>query len=344
MPQYADFSFVLQGPITAGDPLRTQAKLLRSVFPGCTLILSGFELDGGAASDARQRAPFDATVAALRELYDAVVLSEQPPALPNLKIDSGGNNVNRQVVSTLAGLQAVTTRYAVKVRNDAHLVSPELADRFLALATVGERPRAVGTGRILVNAFFTLDPRRDERMLYHVSDWVQVGFTEDLVAYWSVPEFLLDQAVYYLWHRYASGSTASERRFLARYAVEQWLTLCYARRKFEVRLDYHNDFDAERLAFYEEFLVDNFVVFRPESIGLVLPKYWFLNRSIGTEAKCYDHNDWARLAARRGVASPYRDPRRLVSGAMRNVYLASRPFLNRLIFPRGLIRMSGHEI
>ena len=344
MQPYADFSFVLQGPIAGGDPLRTQATLLRSVFPGCTLILSGFALDPAAASDARQRASFEATVAALREIYDAVVLTEQPPALPNLKIDSGGNNINRQVASTLAGLRAVTTLYAVKVRNDAHLVSAALADRFLALATVGERPRGVGAGRILVNSFFTLDPRHDERMLYHVSDWVQVGFTEDLLAYWTVPEFLLDQAVYYLWHRYAPGSTSSERRFLARYAAEQWLTLWYARRKSDVRLEYHNDFDAPRLAEFEEFLIDNFIVFRPESIGLVLPKYWYLNRSIGTEAKCYDHNDWARLAARRGVVSPWTEPKRTVSGPMRDIYLASRPFLNRLIFPRGLIRLAGREI
>lgn len=345
MPSYAEFSFVLQGPLTSLDELSSQALLLRSVFPDCTLILSGFVADAGVSANPRQLADHERTVEALRGLYDVVVLSEQPPALPNLKIDSGPNNINRQVASTLAGLRAVRTRYAVKLRNDAHLVSPAVADRFLEFATVGERPGAVGTGRILVNSLFTLNPRWDERMLYHVSDWVQVGFTEDLLAYWTVPAFTLAQAVHYLWNAHATGSTASERRFLARYAVEQWLTLHYARRAGDVRLDFHNDWDPERLAAFEAFLVDNFVIFRPESIGLVLSKYWYLNRSIGTEAKCYDHRDWSRLAASRGVTSPHRETPRLLDGvASRRAYLAARPFISRMAVPRGFIRLAGREL
>ncbi len=341
----ADFTFVLQGPLIPEDDLRTQATLLRSVFPGCALVLSSFRLDQAAAAHPRQAAAFASLVTRLEGVYDTVILTDQPPALPQLKIDSGPNNINRQTASTLAGLHAVRTRYAVKLRNDVHLVSPSILERFLALATTGSRPGAVGTGRILVNSFFTLDPRFDERLLYHVSDWVQVGFTEDLLAYWTVPDFTLERAVHYLWNRHAPGSTTSERRFLAHYAVEQWMALHYARRHADVQLAFHNDFDAPRLTAFEAFLVDNFVVFRPESIGLVLPKYWFLNRSVGTQAKCYDHNDWARLAATRGVVSPYREPRRLLAGRrQRSAYLAARPFLNRLVVPRGLIRLAGLEV
>ncbi|MFT8242667.1 WavE lipopolysaccharide synthesis family protein [Roseomonas sp. BN140053] len=350
MAEFGDFTFVVQGPLTPGEDPRSKAQELRDVFPGCAVVLASFEPSSGFEPNRPppQRSAMQAKAYLLELLapaFDAVALIEQPAALPQLKIDSGQNNINRQIASTAAGLAKVKTRYAVKLRSDALLVSPALLQRFLEFSVAGDRPLAVGQGRILIPSFFTLNPRIDERMLYHLSDWVQVGFTEDLRTYWSAPPFRLDDAVHYLTHDYAAGSTGSERRFLARYAVEQWLAIHYARRVMEVRLDFHNDWSPERLARFEDFMVDNFVVFRPENIGLVLPKYAHVSRSVSAELKCYNHNDWAALARKRGVNSPYRDRERAVaSHALQHAYMALRPLIRRIPGAVGLMRMGGREL
>ena len=107
----ADITIVFQG---AFKPYVTQGKesFLRNVrkakrvLPGAKIIVStwkGAEIPSGL-------------------VVDDIVFSEDPGALPPLKLtDDKPNNANRQLLSTQAGLAAVTTPYAVKLRSDCYL-------------------------------------------------------------------------------------------------------------------------------------------------------------------------------------------------------------------------------
>lgn len=122
---------------------------------------------------------------------DAVVFSPDPDGLPNIKFGyDAPNNVNRQIISTQAGLHLVTTRYVLKLRIDSFLNHA----RFLAhyqhytaqiQAHLPAAPTRLSYTPIVVPHFFTIDPNVFENMAFHISDWSQFGETVTLKAYWS---------------------------------------------------------------------------------------------------------------------------------------------------------------
>ncbi|HGB3474554.1 TPA: hypothetical protein ACIVB1_005056, partial [Salmonella enterica subsp. diarizonae serovar 61:l,v:z35] len=79
----------------------------------------------------------------------------------------------------------------------------------------------------MTSSIFSINPRFSERMPYHISDMLQFGFKEDLIRYYSAPEYPFDYSVWYETHIYASHSNRNENIFRSRYAVEQWLTMNY---------------------------------------------------------------------------------------------------------------------
>src|SRR4051794_18577281 len=210
----SDITIVFQGAFKPystreGMPFAEILKRTRAVLPGARIIVSSWE---GAE-----------LVRGLR--VDKLVTSEDPGTLAPLKlIDSKPNNINRQIVSTRAGMEAVTTPYAVKLRTDSFLEHASFIDFF---ETQLKRDRY--DKRIVTNAFFTLDASVFERIPYHVSDWFQFARADVLRAYWSAPLMTLEAGRYYENRDHADGSNIFERRFRAQFAVEQHIAMHYAR-------------------------------------------------------------------------------------------------------------------
>ena len=105
------------------------------------------------------------------------------PEDPGLMRDCSGNilNTNRQLVSTLAGINASTRPYVLKFRSDHNLTSA-------ALARVGTYAESPPHGQlfnqpITITNLFIRDPARFP-MLYHISDLVGFGTREDMLRFW----------------------------------------------------------------------------------------------------------------------------------------------------------------
>lgn len=160
-------AIVLQGPLLREDAFtRETIAIYRGHFPGHPIILSTW-----AAED---RAEIEACRAAGAE----VVLSEAPSV-------AGPANINRQIVSTRAGLQKCAelgVTHALKTRTDQRMYNPNAlaflhsAQRAFPLREQigGQRERLIGV------SLNTLKYRR-----YGLSDMLLFGALDDVIRYWS---------------------------------------------------------------------------------------------------------------------------------------------------------------
>lgn len=287
-----NLSILIQGPTPDEFNLRFAADHLRSIFPGCEVIRSTSE-----TGKAMQAGDDDA--------FDKVVRHADIGGLPSLKFtDSRTNNANRQFQSVQAGLAACSRDYVLRLRSDQTAMSQKLVDIWQTIEGMKiDRPYAVGRARILTSSLFSINPRFDERMPYHVSDMLQFGFKEDVQRYFSPPNIPLDVATWYERNPHQDGSYWRERLFRSRYAVEQWLCMHYLS-PGSLPLRYHNDCRPNAIELFEERMVDNFIIAHPRDIDLRVPRFDHASRSLYFNATCYSMSDWLDLAQRLRGASP----------------------------------------
>jgi hypothetical protein len=170
-----DLTFVIQGPIIKGSDNLTTSSLVNEVekfYPGSVIILSTWKEQD------------------LSEFRGRVQLIES--------VDPGGqvgwlqsgtqNNVNRQIVSTINGLCAVKTRYAIKIRTDAIIKGDQVRKLLI------KRPqRSMDTDfdilreLVIISNVTSYNPRFQIRRIHHPCDWFFAGLTQDLLNIWNIP-------------------------------------------------------------------------------------------------------------------------------------------------------------
>lgn len=276
----SDLTLVLQGAfhpyITRdGEHAWRNLRRTRRALPGACVILSTWE---------------DADVP--RDLpVDLVVRSPDPGPLAPLKLhDAKANNVNRQLVSTRAGMAAVTTPYAAKLRTDCWLEHAGFLDFHAE-----QRGREGGRERLQACSFFTLDPTVFERLPFHLSDWFQFGPADMVRRYWSAPPMDAGQGRHHELYPHGPGATYFERQFRARFAVEQHYCRHYARGLGYGVPAYLNDAGEAVLAEFRRFLAREVMLLDPWQIGLVCPRYGWVGNSLFQSMNNLMHLDWLAL-------------------------------------------------
>lgn len=262
----SDVSVVVQGPVVGGpeEPpeLRYTVRCLRSVrqaMPDAEIILSTWR--GSDLSD------LDA---------DRVVVSDDPGPTAPRDPTHVANNVNRQVVTTRAGLEQATRAVAIKLRSDMLMEHDGALRLFRGWPDRGEQFRILQE-RILVPTFYTFNPRRVyARFPYMVSDWYQVGLRDDLVEVWATPHW--DPKFEWLLGRRIVAS-------------EQWIWMSFLNR---------HDADAfvgrrDVVEHSELALVNNAVVLEAEDLGVRMLKF---TPHLGHQTAVYTHGEWRRLYTR----------------------------------------------
>lgn len=111
--------------------------------------------------------------------FDEAVLSADPGGFPAQNIKNPVIcNVNRQIVSTRNGINAVDTPYAAKLRTDFCIEHSGFLDWFFRYSEKDNVEH-----RVIVSDKFTRNPRivtRRIRRAFHPSDIFLFGYTEDL--------------------------------------------------------------------------------------------------------------------------------------------------------------------
>lgn len=274
-----NLTFVFQGPLvpSSNGVYGTEAAALsvRHWFPGAQIVLSTWK-GARVAGDA----------------FDRVVYSDDPGPLPPLKrFDSKPNNINRQIVSTRRGLEAVSTSHAVKMRTDAVVSGRRFWDFYRdALLTL---PRSSFFGsRLLVLQYYTMSMRGIEQIPFHISDVFQVGATNDLLGLWRCPLMSWDDSIYFQSRRHRVSNKSLEA-FVARFPVEQYV---FGSRVFDLNgLDSDDLMSPEVIQQYRDFLTDELVMLDYLDSGLVIQKFEssFLGKK--QPVNCVSEQEWRSL-------------------------------------------------
>lgn len=281
----SDITIVLQGSIPTirdanGESFRDLLTRTRSTLPGAKVILSTW-----------RNAKVSRTLP-----IDEIVRSNDPGPLPPIKFDNvGANNINRQIVTTLAGLEKVQTKYAIKLRTDACLEHDGFLKHFEKYSAAFPTDNA----RILTNCFFTIDPLVLEHMPFHTSDWFMFSTTERLIQYWSRPHISLEDASYYEMHPHAKHSSYLDKQFRTKLAVEQYLCTEFAKKLGYVTPEYHNDTRKDVISAFHDFMAQQFMVLDPWQSGLKFAKYRSVHKSTMQSMNCVMFVDWYKLCADR---------------------------------------------
>ncbi|MEM1059837.1 MAG: WavE lipopolysaccharide synthesis family protein [Verrucomicrobiota bacterium] len=284
----SEIDVVVQGAVAGrpGDPphQRLTEQCLanfRRILPGARLILSTWE---------------GADVSGLD--FDELVTSADPGGQTYLT--RGGRkralNMNRQIVSTRAGLQAASRPLALKFRTDVTLSHGGFLDYWGRHPVRAERWKVLGE-RVLVPGHFSPSPYRMARQGFVLSDWATFGRLEDVRRVWSLPLVPDEDMDYYERHPERAHPLEGAR---TRYAPEQYLWLHLLRSHHKMPCEHQWDFGPHNVEAHQLLLANNTVVLEPARFGLRFRKY-----SVGLLNKLcmYSYPEWL------GLYRAYCDPR-----------------------------------
>jgi hypothetical protein len=260
---------------------------------------------------------------------DEVVYCKDPGSLPSIKLKSEqANNINRQIVTAAAGLAAVRTTHAVKMRTDSFLRHAGFVDHY------GRYARYLEQDAMVFNKLFTVDPDVFERLPFHLSDWFQFGPAQALRAYWNAAPMSLEEATHYERGQHAPHSTFLDREFRCLLAVEQHVCTQYAARLGYAVPRFHNDLSPRVLASFRRFIMERAIILDPGQIGLEVPKHDWATRSRFQSMNCIGHADWYCAMAQRHP-SAFNDAALLAEGKKRSRKKARLGMLARVASPFG---------
>ena len=247
----SDISLIIQGAVSVST--KDIIKTFRRVLPRAEIILSTWENQDASALPA-----------------DKVIHSKDPGAFAQNKKIKGvahGNNVNRQVVSSLAGLRAATRKYALKTRSDVFIEKSDWLDFFGRYDI--ETPPSIFNQRILICDFYSRNPRIIP-LPFHWSDWVFFGQTTDLLEIFDIPLMEGEDTV---WFDTRARRNSVSRDFLNRYYPEQWICSSFLRKHTSLRFDCFYDATRENVQLTERFFSENTVILDLRQWGIRFSKY-----------------------------------------------------------------------
>lgn len=198
-----DISFVVQGLI---DKINTPICLatIRKHFKCSKIILSTWENSNVDGLD-----------------YDEVLFNKPP--LTFQFSEQFYDNTNKQIVSSLNGLKAVRTPYAVKVRSDLAILSNKFVRYFNKYQKRSEEYKLYKK-RILTYIFPSKFKHLDEITPFHIGDWIYFGLTDDLIKMFDIP--LIEESNCAFWDGFPKGTPKKFYPNPQKYFPEQYI--CYA--------------------------------------------------------------------------------------------------------------------
>jgi len=231
-----NISIVVQGAVTSATASILDG--LRAVFPGAELILSTWE-----GSDINGLT------------FDKVVLSPDPGAQLADEVANTPNNVNRQIVSSRAGIQAASRPFILKTRTDIVIRSAGFLDYWGVYDD--NAPSYLFKNRLLICNYYTRNPGMIN-LCFHPSDWLIFGNAEDLRMYFEDIPLQTDETA--LWFKTHAKSQELFTNLLSRFTPEQYLFTNFLRRFCPVDINCYYDCTPELARRTEELFANCFVV------------------------------------------------------------------------------------
>ena len=275
----SNISVIVQGPVyrPAGESSKFTTKLvissIRKNFPNAEIILSTWH--GSDINDLD---------------YDVVSLSIDPGSYIQNPSSDVYHNVNRQLISTMAGLKIATRKYALKTRSDVIFKN----DRSLKYLTMFKKRSAdycITTSRVLVTNITTVNPRRFIQLPFHPCDWFYFGLKEDLINIFDIPLFPEPEFTYWFKTRKYPFNHPNSRS-TTRYAPENYIWYSFCKKYYKIEFEHLCDISNNNIKISEKTFANNLVILNPWQLGIV---------SLKNPFKCYyrynmySFKEWVKL-------------------------------------------------
>jgi hypothetical protein len=209
---------------------------------------------------------------------------------------------NLQITTTLEGLRAVKTNYAVKIRSDMVVRNKNL------LRLLNQRPQRISKEGltltdelVIVLNWSTIDPRRYLKICHHPADQVYAGKTSDLLAIWDVPLYPIEFMRWYENREYPENARHGDS--LVRYRCEAWIWMNFIADSLKHKLDSSYEINDEILEESISLMVHNLEVVSMQMAGVKSLKNE--NPSLSSRVKMLTHLDWILLARKHHVKANY---------------------------------------
>ncbi len=263
-----EITFVIQGPDHFA--IRKSIDNIKSFIPNSKIILSSTSLYSNNFSD-----------------VDSIIVSEDPGALPySTKKDSRLNNTNRQIVSTLSGLNEVKTKFVFKLRSDFIFENDHFLE-FFEKFSAHEKKYKVFNSKVLACSYFTRNPKSHHPYPFHISDLIFFGLIEDIKSLYNIP---LMAEIDYKFLKLG-------KNLYCRYHPEQYILLnCLNLKKFDYHCTYFNFVTKENIIETERLFASSFILLNFEQFGVKPTKNTFeIKANPLSFASCYTPHEWLHL-------------------------------------------------
>lgn len=265
----ANLTFVVQGPVVKCT--KEVISSIKKYFPESPIVLSTWKQEN---------------IDGYKEECSDIVQSTDPGDLGKLYENSDvKNNLNRQIVSTSAGLTRVKTKYAVKLRTDFCILNNNLTDilgddKYKEFTINSEfrivKQRIVATGADRAYPFFCFD-------------FAFAGLTEDLMNLFDIPLMNRQTAQYF---KYITDPLKT------RYIPEQWIVISFLQKNNIKLPDYFSNYKIINEELYKMSNLNyasNFILTDFDMFGITPKKeslYWLLNKN---DAIHMHYRDWINM-------------------------------------------------
>jgi len=277
-----EITVIIHGPILSEvAPLapygmtKAAVESVKQILPGAKIVISTWKNYSADHLDA-----------------DEVVYSDDPGGLPygpNNRL----NNVNRQIVAMIAGLQKIKTNWSLKLRSDTILTSDSMIRHWVVFTARSPLIR-VFNQRIVTSAILSYDPRPTfnrklfHPYLFHVNDMIQFGLTSDMKTLWCLPLMPHEDFTYFKKENLVdSVDYISNRRVPEDYI---WTTVLKSNNVpvNQSWLDFHPNF----LTVSELSIVNNFILLDHSQMGFKCLKYPNFEFSHPLGIPFFTHASW----------------------------------------------------
>jgi len=257
MIQPSDITIIIQGPYH--NVYTPQAiKSVKKLLPLSRVILSTWE--GSKIGD-------DCPA------VDMTLYNKDP------KSDMFGN-VNRQLCSTLAGLDQVNTEYVLKMRSDFVLTNLNMLSFAQADAP---RKYPIFKRRIIAYVWRPQNIFKKNKRLFHPGDFYYFGRTEDV-------KNLLQEPLA------PAKSDFTKDKTLSKLSAEQYIWRSFLKKINFKNFSPEDIFESSKKDFFNRVLADNFIFLNYYEFGTRTLKSALKKNNIACSNSAFNFEDWLRIS------------------------------------------------
>lgn len=274
--EFKDITFVIQGPVIEQITEKSITNI-KNLFPESTIILSTWKNEN----------IIDINV-------DLIIENNDPgPTILSYGKDNHPKtvNINRQICSTINGLNKVKTKYAVKLRSDNILHANDFI-YYLEKFKCKNSKYSLFDKKIIYSNLFAKEITKGTRIPYFFSDFFHFGTTRDLKKLWDIN--LFDD---YQFNQKLVGKFQHKQYPMRCSHVEQDLWLAFLTKQTGKQYNIYDEYGtAEDIRDSYNFMINNLIILDYKMIGLEVPSR--LEQPNKFPYEFYSHLRWKWLYER----------------------------------------------